>query len=549
MTLRAVSRRQLLPAAIVMLGAAVRLAFYLSRPSLTIDETTLSLDLGIRSFAQLLHPLASLQTGPVLFLWGVKACIAVGGMNEYTLRLIPLVAGILVPYLVWRVARRILTESGGGATIAGALAAFAPALIQYSVTVKPYITDALIALLLVQCTLDLLDRADARAWLRLGLAGLAAVLGSIPAPFLLAGVVAAALFGVRPLSSRALWWLAACLGVWGAAFLPLYVRLYRPVAASAYMHQFWGPSFFAPGRPEGWWNLGRAVVLSLVGRPAPAAVIVPVAALVAVGLWKLLRRVPRAVGALVGGPLLILLVASSLQRYPLAARLLIVAVPTFAWSLAALSTSAVLQRARVRWAFGAVAVLGLIGVNVTHPYRPAGTRQAADSIIRLVAVGEPIYVASGGIPAWAFYTTDWASPDTSYLQWIERWAGQPGAAAFHNSPPRGNPVGPSEGAELATTRDGRVELLGLAPGIQWQEGRGFGSPVVADTGWATREAARIRAAAAPTAWVLVANPYPTTVQALYAALEQVGGTREAEAAVGGVRLVRVRFGRFTAAPN
>jgi len=537
----------LLPAAIVMLGAAVRIGFYLSRPSLTIDETMLSLDLGIQSFAQLLHPLASLQTGPVLFLWGVKACIAIGGMNEYALRLIPLVAGILVPYLVWRVARRILSDAG--ATIAVAVAAFAPTLIQYSVTVKPYITDALIALLLVQCTLDLLDRPDARTWLRLGLTGLLAVLGSIPAPFLLAGVAAAVLVGVRPLSNRAIGRLAVCLSVWGAAFLPFYVRLYRPVAASAYMHQFWGPSFFAPGRPQGWWNLGWAVVLSLIGRPARAPVIVPVAALVAIGLWELLRRVPRAVGVLVGGPLLLLLIASSLQRYPLAARLLIFAVPAFAWSLAALSTSAVLQHARVGRALGAIAVVGLIGVNVTHPYRPAGTRQAADSIIRRVAVGEPIYIASGGIAAWAFYTTNWASPDTSYLLWIERWAGQPGAVAYHNSPPRGHPVAPDEGGDLWTRRGGRVELLGLASGIQWQEGRGFGSPVAADTGWAAREAARIRAAAGPTAWLLIANAYPTTVQALYAALERVGGAREVEAAVGGVRLVRVRFVGSTSAPR
>ncbi len=540
MTQPVVTRERLLLGVILALGAAVRIGFYLSNPSLTIDETTLSLDLGARSFADLLHPPTSLQTGPVLFLWGVKVCTSVGGMSEYALRFVPLMAGLFVPYLVWRVGRRILTESA--AILATALAAFAPSLIQYSVTVKPYITDALFALLLTQCTLDLLDRPDARrVWLRLGFVGLASILVSIPAPFLLAGVTAAVLLGTRPLTGGVVWRLAACLSVWGAAFLPIYTYLYRPVAVSEYMQQFWGPSSFAPSRPAGWWNLGRAVVLSLVGRPSPAAVIYSVDAYLATGLWMLLRRLPRASAALAGVPLLALLIVSALDRYPLAARLLIFAVPTFVWSLAAVSTSTTLRRSRIGWMLGGLAVLGLVGVNLAHPYRPSATRQAADSLLKLAAPGEAIYIASGGIPAWAFYTTDWATPDTGYLQWIERWAGRPGAAAFHNSPPRDHPVGPDEGSDLWTRRRGRVELLGLAPGIQWQEGRGFGLPVVPDSGWASREAARIRAAAAPTIWVMVAHPYPTTVRDLYRALVRAGGVLDLESAVGGVRLARFRF--------
>jgi hypothetical protein len=427
-------------------------------PVATIDETTLSLDLGARSFADFFAPLASLQTGPVLFLWGVKLCTTVGGMSEYTLRLLPLAAGLLVPYLVWRVARRLLTENA--AILATALAAVAPSLIQYSVTVKPYITDALIALLLVHYTLDVLERPDARGpWLRLGVVGLAAVLGSIPAPFLLAGVTAAVLLGARPLKGRVGWRLAACLAVWGSAFLPIYAHLYRPVAASEYMQQFWGPSFFAPDHPAGWWNLGRALVLSLIGRPAPAAVIYPVDAYLAAGLWMLVRSLPRATAALVGVPLLTLLIASAADRYPLAARVLIFAVPTFIISLAAVST----HRSRIGWMLGGLAVLGLVGVNLTHPYRPAATRQAVDSIVNLAAPGEAIYIASGGIPAWAFYTTDWSAPDTGYLGWVGRWAGRPGAAAFHNTAPRGRAVAPREGDDLSIQRVAGWSCWGWRP--------------------------------------------------------------------------------------
>jgi hypothetical protein len=533
-------RRQFLLTVILILGTALRLGFYLSRPSLTIDETTLSLDLGLRSFMELLRPLASLQTGPVLFLWAVKLCTTVAGMNEYTLRFIPLAAGSLIPFLVWGVGRRLLTEPA--AILASALAAFAPALIQYSVTAKPYITDALFTLLLMWCTLDLLDRPDSKGvWVRFGVVSLVAILGSLPAPFLLAGAAAAIVVGVRPLRGRTARRLILCLALWGAVWVPLYALLYRPVAASWYMQQFWGPAFFAPSHAEGWWNLARGLFMSIVGRSAPAAVIIGFADIVGVGLWVWLRRLPRASVALLGVPLLLLLVASGLQRYPLAARLLMFTVPTFLLGLAAVFAAPTLQRARLGWALGVVAIVALIGVNVAHPYRPASTREAVDSLQRLARGDEPIYLASGSIPAWAFYTTDWARADTAYLDWIEQYAGTPGAAAFHNTPPRGRPVRLEEGDSLRTTRGGRVEVLGLASGIQWREGRGFGVPVVSDSGWAAREAARLAAVAHPTAWALVANSYPTMMQELYAAVARAGGTITGDVSVGGVRLTRYRF--------
>lgn len=534
-------RRQFLLAVILILGTALRLGFYLSRPSLTIDETTLSLDLGLRSFMELLRPLASLQTGPVLFLWAVKLCTTAAGMNEYRLRVIPLAAGSLIPFLVWGVGRRLVTEPA--AILATALSAFAPALIQYSVTAKPYITDALLALLLVWCTLDLLDRPDSTGvWVRFGVVGLVAILGSLPAPFFLAGATAAIVVGVRPLGGRTVQRLIVCLVLWGAVWVPLYALLYRPVAGSWYMQQFWGPASFAPGHAAGWWKLARGVFMSLVGRSASPGVIIPVAAIVGAGFCVWLRRLPRPLAALVGVPLLLLLVASGMHRYPLAERLLIFEVPILVLALAAWFAGSTPQGTRLGWVLGGVAISALIGVTVAHPYRPASTRQAVDSLLSLAQLGEPVYLASGSIPAWALYTTDWTHPDTVYLDWIARYAGTPGAAAFPNTPPRGRPVGPEEGDSLRTTRGGRVEVLGLASGIQWREGRGFAVPVVSDSGWAAREAARIAAVAHPTVWALVANSYPTMMQELYAAVERAGGAIDSDAGIGGVRLTRWRFG-------
>ena len=539
MTPTAPRTRAFLAVALV-LGVSARVLFYLARPSLTIDETTLALDIGMRSFRDLLHPLASLQTGPPLFLLGVKLCTVIGGVNEYALRLIPLTAGVVIPYLVWKVGRRVLPEPA--AALATVLAALAPALIQYTVTAKPYITDALVALLFLWCTLDVLDHPDGvGVWAWWVGAGVLAVLSSIPAPFLLAGAAVAVILEVRPLTRRTAGRLVAGIAVWGAGWILLYTQLYRPVAGSWYMQQFWGPAAFTATRADGWWNLARSVFMSLGGRAAPPAVILPCAVLLVAGFRVWLRRLSRGVAALIAVPLALLLVASALQRYPLAARLLIFAVPAFVCALAALSSDATGRWTRRGWIVGGIAVPAFIGVMVSHPYRPASTRQAVDSLERWAKPGEAIYVASGGIPSWAFYSTDWTRPDTAYLDWIERQAGRPGAAAFHNTPPRGHAVGVGDGDSLWTWRAGRIELLGLASGIQWREGRGFGIPVVADSGWSSREAARIRAVASPTVLLFEANAYPTTVQQLHAAIAELGGTAVTETAVGGVRVTRFRF--------
>ena len=529
-----VPRRRFLLGLILVLGAAFRLALYFSRPSLSIDETALALDIGTHSFARLLAPLESLQTAAPLFLWSIKLLTLLVGMSEHGLRAMPLAAGLLLPYLVWRVGRRVSADDT--ALLAAAVSALAPTLVQYSVVLKPYITDAAIALALFDAALTVLERPSERGpWAWLAAVGLIAVGGSLPAPLLLSGVAAALFLG----APAARWRLAGCLALWAAAFVPVYLVLYRPVAASGYMQRFWAASFFTPMHWSGWQLLGRSVVQSLVARPAPLGLVLPVVILVAGGFWALARARGRAVAALLGVPILAVLGASALQRYPLSARLLLGIVPTLVLCCAAGIAAVTQWRAATGRGIGAVTLLALAAVNVTHPYRTPALRPAVLEVAR-AATGQPVYIASGALPAWAFYTTDWSAPDTAYLERIRDWAGQPDAVAFPNAAPRGRPVGPTEGEALVEHRLGRIEILGLAPGIQWREVTGL-SGHVPDSGWANREATRIQEAAAPEAWLIVANAYATSAATLVAALGEAGGRIEMDTVAGGVRRCRVRF--------
>lgn len=528
------------PWLLLALGAALRLALYLSHSSLSIDETSLALDIGTHSFAQLLHPLPSLQTAPPLYLETTKLATVLFGMSEWSLRLVPLVCGMALLVVMWRVARRVLPEPAAIATVG--LGAVTPTLVQYSVIAKPYIGDTLTALVMMALALDVLeDPAGPRRWWRLGLGGTAAVLWSIPAPFVLVAIGVALAWGLWARHRRPEWRrIAACGAGWGIACAIVYVFFYRAPAASPYMAQFWSAAFFTPLHQAGWRLLGTILVQALVARPVPAPAMLVVLLLLASGCAYLWRIGQRWVVVVLGATLLTVLAASTAHRYPLSPRLLLGVVPMLLLATGAALALVTAWRRGAGLATAVVLIVVLLAVDFTHPYRTPATREAITALQRQRSPAEPVYVASGAIPAWAFYTTDWRAVDTAYLARIARDAGVPGAAAFHNSASRGRPVEVLEGGALAVSRGDHVELLGLASGIQWREVMGLGQ-TLPDSGWANHEATRIKTAAAPSIWLMVANAYAASGAELESAVQRAGGVRLIETVVGGVRLARYRF--------
>ena len=532
--------RRYAPWLLLALGVALRLTLYFSRSSLSIDETSLALDIGTHSFAQLLHPLASLQTAPPLYLETTKLATMLFGMSEWSLRLVPLVCGLALPLVTWHVARRLLAEPAAIASVG--LAAVTPTLVQYSVTAKPYVGDGLTTLVMMALALGVLeDPTRRRKWWSLGLGGIAAGLWSIPAPFVLAAVGAALAWGLWARHRTTEWRrIAACGAVWGIGCALVYGFFYRAPAASSYMAQFWSGAFFTPLHPAGWRLLGTTLVQALVARPVPAPAMVAALLLFAIGCAYWWRTEQRWVVLVFGATLLTVLAASTAHRYPLSARLLLSVAPMLLLATGGALARVLAWRRGVGLATAAVLIVLLLGVDLTHPYRTPATREAIAALQRQRAPTEPVYVASGAIPAWAFYTTDWRAVDTAYLGRVAHDAGVPGAPAFHNSASRGRTVDVREGGDLAVSRGGHVELLGLASGIQWREVVGL-AQARPDSGWATHEATRIKAVAAPTVWLVIANAYAASGAELESAVERAGGARLADTTAGGVRWSRFAF--------
>ena len=171
-------------------GTALRLGEFAALTPLDIDEAMVGLSVAARGYAGLLQPLDYGQTAPVLFLWGAHLATRLAGVSALALRVLPFIAGVMLPWATWKLAARLLEPRA--AVLAAAFTACAPILVRYSSVVKPYAIDALVTVLLYWLALDTDHEPEqARTWWQLLVAGAVALFASRPAPFVLAGLTAA----------------------------------------------------------------------------------------------------------------------------------------------------------------------------------------------------------------------------------------------------------------------------------------------------------------------------------------------------------------------
>ncbi|HEY2428773.1 MAG TPA: glycosyltransferase family 39 protein [Acidimicrobiales bacterium] len=344
-------RRAAVGAAVV--GAAIRLEQYEWRRSLWLDEALIADNIVGRSFGGLLHPLSGGQGAPVGWLWAERAAAIVLGDNEYALRLIPLMAGLLALPLIYLVARPMIGR--WGAALATALLALSPAALRYSVEVKQYSSDLAIALALTVLAgravrgRRRVDRGRALAlW---GLAGAVAVWCSHPAVLVLAGqATVLAADAARRRRRPDLWTTVAWSAPWLASFAADWVVSLRRLGEDSFLHHYWASGF----GPDPFARVGFGPLVSwLVHAPVrlmsdPAAMpVAGVAALIAlVGLAWIVHRRP-AEGALLGLPLLVGLGAAAVGAYPLEGRMALWLLPL---ALILLAAAVPALAATLRWA-------------------------------------------------------------------------------------------------------------------------------------------------------------------------------------------------------
>lgn len=509
-------------AAITAIGAAVRLDIFLRQDSLWLDEARLALNLASRSFAGLAKPLAYDQSAPLLFLWIQKAVIDLWGTGELAFRLFPLLAGIATIGVIYVVGRMLAGDLAGA--IAALLAAISPTMVKFSMDNKQYSVEALVTALLLAAYVAWLERPSRRRAHLLIWAGILAVWLSAPAVFVLISLTLAHVVLHRHQPTDANWDLTRAAAFWAVSFMAAYLLTYRNPSRNAYMARYWQPAFLIPVGGDLWlrYRAISDVVLwaILVGRgplrdgtPGTTVFITFVTALILTTLWVGALRAARwrtgLGGWLLTGPILVSAAASLVRLYPFATRTMLFAAPLF-YLLAGLGLDGMIRGAlgRVGIAAGALsgaALIAIPGTLVFHEIDRTLSMEDVRTLVRRLRVErrpqDVTYLSAGALPTYAFYTTDWAAPDTARLSMFER-AGHAGGPAFQNAGSRGHAVEATEGQALTWQGREGLELVGVPTGIEANAIKIIGT--TPDTGWAEHEATRIRdAMGRGDAWVLL----------------------------------------------
>lgn len=190
--------------AVIILGAVLRVRQYLALDGLWSDEAMLAVNLRDKSWTEVLFgkldAFTSTQAAAPGFLAGIKAVIELGGVSEYWLRLLPLLASVAALILFAILARRL--HGSWWSVPAVALVALTRTAIQEAANLKQYSLDMAVATILL---LVLLRNAGGtpRWWLAVSATAAVAVWFSHPVVIVYCG--AAAGLCVYGLAGRRCW--------------------------------------------------------------------------------------------------------------------------------------------------------------------------------------------------------------------------------------------------------------------------------------------------------------------------------------------------------
>ncbi len=404
--------------AAVIGGTLLRFRDWMHNPSLWLDELAVTRSITDRNFTQLTHPLLGGQAAAVGWLWSERAMILTFGVNERSLRFVPLLASVIGLMVFPLLAR--WTTSNWVAPLATVLFAVSPYPIYFATDAKQYSSDATSVILILLFTGVVLRRGVrwAPLW---ALACAILIWFSFPAIAVAAACgVLLAVFCVRSLWSLLMLVLAGAIVV-GATVLEYIVTLrqlgedktlvtywtaldgYPPQRASLsdYLRWLHDAGFGAVSDPGDLRHPVVVVILALFGLVYTA--------------W---RRLDTAL--LVAIPIIVGIALAASHHYPFADRLAIYVVPSVLIFVAAgiealveLGTNS-LPAGGAKEVLCAVVALGLIaltaGHSVTtgvdkavHPDEMESNREAMQFIVAHRHTGDLVYVEVGAVSALQFY--------------------------------------------------------------------------------------------------------------------------------------------------
>jgi Dolichyl-phosphate-mannose-protein mannosyltransferase len=366
---------------LIGVGAALRLTEFLANRSLSRDETLLALNITDRSWSALLRTLDFNQGAPIGFLTMQKLFATIFGPSDQSLRLFPLIASVLSVVMFFVLAREVVTPAA--VPVAVGLFSVSDPLLQYSSSSKQYGIDVLVAVTAFWAWARVIDTDQPRRDF-----GLLAAVGAISiwlshaSAFVMAGIFIAM---IGTALARRNWprlvgavvasfgWLTS-LGIFLVTSIQNLEGVQRSLVS---LPGAYSDSELASGALDTQGtlrvSLGAFRYIASVphvleyGTYDAGAVIALVATLVAGGgLIVVATRSPEKAVVLVA-PLVLMVIAWGLHRYPLLGRTQLFLIPGYFLFLAQGITSAVTNSRRTWTRLASLTMAGMIVLTVVAP--------------------------------------------------------------------------------------------------------------------------------------------------------------------------------------
>jgi len=326
----------------------LRLAEFLENRSLSRDETFLALNIIDRSFRALTRPLDFNQGAPIGFLEVQKAISVALGPSDQALRLFPLIGSIIALVMFFFLAREVVSPLA--VPLAVGLFALIDPLLQYSASDKQYAIDVLMAVTAYWAAIRV-GKSDrpGRDFALLAAIGGSAIWFSHASVFVMASIflvlIASAVFRrnsaqlVGAIVATCVWLLS--FGIFALTVLQNLEGIHRSLVQvpGAYSQSDVGSDALDE---EGVLRTSLGSFRYITGVPHvlqvrhldAGAVLALIATCFAAGGLILVARKSIARAAILGVPLILMLVAWVFHRYPLLGRTQLFLVPSYILFLA-----------------------------------------------------------------------------------------------------------------------------------------------------------------------------------------------------------------------
>lgn len=332
----------------LIMGIVIRLFHFFYNRSLWMDEVYLSASLIKYSYLELISgPLLYQQKAPIGFLLVVKTMVNLFGDDEFALRLIPLFSGLISMFVFIPVSKYFLSHRAS--VIAMGILCFSPALVYHSVEIKQYSTELLGAVLCLYLFIRFEQTGQLKTLILWGVFGALILWFSYSSIFILAGIALGRSLNYIVDKNWRLFFIGIVpYSIWFVSFLINYMLFTHKHAESEWI-VYWFKSYdnFMPFPPKSlqdlkWfalnlyrmmdyplgllWNFNEikyAKTLSIILKMP----ILPIGLLLA-GTYTFCKG-KKIISLILGFPILLTLVASGLELYPLTERFWVFMAPVF----------------------------------------------------------------------------------------------------------------------------------------------------------------------------------------------------------------------------